>query len=230
MRDSIAALLRNLRGLDQLKRLVWQELNYDRVDRPLPTRDWSAADTALLADDPLILAEHGDFKILFFHMPAELNRAAERTLINRVLQSMPYALFVFANAIYDHWHFVNVKYERDPRRRRVFRRITIEPGERLRTATERLAMLDLETLSRDLFGIPALAIQSRHDQAFDVEAVTTEFFHAYRQLFERTERPLLRFLKSGLLRSITCSKQYDHPSQLQTLLLYISITFNISSY
>lgn len=69
MLDSIAALLRNLGSLDQLKRLVWQELNYDRVDRPLPTRDWSAEDTALLADDPMILAEHGDFKILFSHMP-----------------------------------------------------------------------------------------------------------------------------------------------------------------
>lgn len=191
MRDPIAPLLRNLRSLDQLKRLVWQELNYDRVNQPLPTRDWSAEERALIVGDPVILAEHGDFKILFFQMPEMLNRSAERTLINRILQSIPYALFIFANAATDSWHFVNVKYERDARRRRVFRRITVVAGsDQLRTATERLSMLDLETVSRDLFGIPALSIQVRHDQAFDVEAVTAEFFQVYRKLFERVEQAI----------------------------------------
>jgi type I restriction-modification system DNA methylase subunit len=51
-------------------------------------------------------------------------------------------------------------------------------------------MLNLETLSRDLFGIPPLAIQQRHDQAFDVEAVTAEFFREYRKVFEQTEAHL----------------------------------------
>lgn len=48
-------------------------------------------------------------------------------------------------------------------------------------------MLDLETISRDLFGISPLAIQQRHDQAFDVEAVTRLFFKEYRRIFEQIE-------------------------------------------
>src|SRR5207245_1741214 len=56
-----------------------------------------------------------------------------------------------------------------------------------RTATERLSMLDLGSISGDLFGLSPLSIQRRHDEAFDVEAVTQRFFEQYRQVFERVE-------------------------------------------
>ena len=78
------------------------------------------------------------------------------------------SLFVFSNDRQDHWHFVNVKFGEDPQKRRLFRRITVGPLERLRTASERVAMLDLASLGRDLFGLPPLAVQQRHDEAFDV--------------------------------------------------------------
>lgn len=39
MRESIAALLRNFVGLEPLKRLFWTELNYDRTNKLLSTRD-----------------------------------------------------------------------------------------------------------------------------------------------------------------------------------------------
>jgi hypothetical protein len=94
-----------------------------------------------------------------------------------------------------HWHFVNVKYRRDADAgssvaRRVLRRIAIGPHERLRTAAERVAMLDLTTLSPNLFGLAPLAIQQRHDEAFDVEAVTQAFFTTYRAHFEAVESRL----------------------------------------
>jgi hypothetical protein len=142
----------------------------------------------VLAGDPLLLAEHGDFHIISGQLAGDLQRGPERLVVNRLLPTHPYALFVFSDRAQRHWHFVNVKYDRDASKRRIFRRITVEPGERLRTATERLAMLDLETISRDLFGISPLAIQQRHDQAFDVEALTRQFFKEYRQVFEQIER------------------------------------------
>ncbi|MDQ2997397.1 MAG: class I SAM-dependent DNA methyltransferase, partial [Chloroflexota bacterium] len=189
MRESIHDLLRNFRGLEPLKRLFWQELNYDRVNQAVPTREWGDAERQMISGEPLLLAEHGEFKVVYLHMRAGLARDDQRVLINRMLQEFPYVLFVFSDYDQQHWHFVNVKYERDPKRRRVFRRITVlEGSDQLRTATERLAMLDLETVSRDLFGIPPLAIQQRHDQAFDVEAVTREFFREYDKVFRVAEK------------------------------------------
>lgn len=189
MRETIARLLEQFRGLEPLKRLFWQELNYDRVNTPIPIRDWDA-ERGLFNGDPLLLAEHGDFKIIYGQMRGDLSRTAERVIANRLLQNYPYALFVFSDHSQTHWQFVNVKYDRDTAKRRIFRRITVEPGERLRTATERIGMLDLETISRDLFGIPPLAIQQRHDQAFDVEAVTNAFYNDYRKQFNALQNAL----------------------------------------
>jgi len=193
MREPVAALLQNFVGLDPLKRLFWTELNYDRVNTSLPFRDFADAERAALVGDPLLLAEHGDFKIIYGQLAGELQREPERKIVNRLLQPFPYALFIFSDREQRHWHFVNVKYDKDASKRRIFRRITVEPDERKRTAVERLGMLDLETISRDLFGISPLAIQQRHDQAFDVEAVTRLFFKEYRRIFEKIEGSVTEF-------------------------------------
>ena len=58
----------------------------------------------------------------------------------------------------------------------MFRRITVRPGAGLRTATERVQLLDLAEINPELFGITPLAIQQRCDAAFDVETVTKDFF------------------------------------------------------
>jgi hypothetical protein len=42
-------------------------------------------------------------------------------------------------------------------------------------------------MGRDRFGLSPLAIQQRHDEAFNVEAVTRDFFRDYRRLFEHAE-------------------------------------------
>src|SRR3989442_4466579 len=73
-------------------------------------------------------------------------------------------------------HFLNVKYDDQVERRRLFRRITVRPGAGLRTATERVQLLDLAEINPELFDITPLAIQQRWDAAFDVETVTKDFF------------------------------------------------------
>ncbi|HNT75577.1 MAG TPA: TaqI-like C-terminal specificity domain-containing protein [Anaerolineae bacterium] len=201
-------LLRQLptEGLSAAKRLFWTELNYARAAAPLSTREWPAETRALLAADPTLLARHagdlGAFDILYLPLARgqtgrefPLSLVAERAIIARLLPDHPYALFVFSDADAGHWHFVNVKYRRDADAgssvaRRVLRRIAIGPHERLRTAAERVAMLDLTTLSPNLFGLAPLAIQQRHDEAFDVEAVTQAFFTTYRAHFEAVESRL----------------------------------------
>jgi methylase of polypeptide subunit release factors len=146
-----------------------------------------------LAEPPTLFATAGEgdgFHVIYGRLnDNRLLIGPQRPVVTRLLQEHPYALFLFSDRSQTHWHFVNVRYEKDGdvRARRVFRRITVGPYERLRTATERISMLDIASLSPDLFGISPLVIQGRHDEAFDVEAVTKDFFRAYRTIFERAE-------------------------------------------
>ena len=184
-------------GLAAAKRLFWTELNYDQANVPLSTREWPAGVQALLHTPPLLLAHQataqGAFDIVYTPLVAEqpgrgfpLSVTAERQLVAQLLPNHPYALFVFSDPAERHWHLVNVKYRgrQGAPTQQVFRRIAIGPHERLRTAAERIALLDLAPLGPRL---SPLAIQQRHDEAFDVEAVTRAFFTAYRERFEAAE-------------------------------------------
>ena len=143
----IQDILRGLSGTEPLKRLFWTELNYERVNRPLSRRGWGETAAGALADDPVLFARGGDdFHII--HAPLNSDKllmAMERPVVSRLLQDHPYALFVFSNTKQDRWHFLNVKYDEDVQRRRIFRRITVGPEERpyLRTASERLDKINL---------------------------------------------------------------------------------------
>jgi len=187
--QTVLALLRNFRGLDSLKALFWSELNYERVNQPLPRRTWTDTAVKALAEDPVLFAGGGannDFHVIYARLASDqLLLGQERPVVSRLLRDHPYALFVFSNAAQDHWHFLNVKYDEKSDKRRLFRRITVGPEERLRTASERLAMLDLEAIQPDLFGLSPLAIQQHHDEAFDVEAVTKQFFKIFAELYHR---------------------------------------------
>jgi hypothetical protein len=183
-----------LRGLDGLKQLFWSELGYEQERSQLSRRGWADAATNALAENPLLFAAGGDredFHILYARLNSDrLLLGLERPVISALLNEHPYALFVFSNTKQDHWHFVNVKYDTDVKRRKIFRRIVIGPQERLRTATERIAMLDVQAMQRTLFGLDALAIQTAHDNAFDVEAVTEQFFVHYKAIFATLQKDL----------------------------------------
>ena len=105
-----------------------------------------------------------------------LQRGLERPIVNQLIREHPYCLFVFSDKTQSAWHFLNVKYDEKAEKRRLFRRITVRADSGLRTAAERLQMMDLASMAKDLFGIPTLEIQKRHDDAFDVESVTKAFY------------------------------------------------------
>ncbi|MBN1584237.1 MAG: class I SAM-dependent DNA methyltransferase, partial [Anaerolineae bacterium] len=212
----VYGLLQNMptAGLEAVKQLFWTELNYDRANEPLSIRDWPERVECLIDGAPLLLAQatssFGDFDVIYARLSADqrgcdatqsMSLAAERQVVTQLLKNHPYALFVFSDVDGRHWHLVNVKVDAGstfgdesesitPTRRRVLRRISIGPHERLRTASERIAMLDLASLDPDLFGVSPMAIQQRHDEAFDVEAVTKHFFTTYRRVFEQVESSL----------------------------------------
>lgn len=192
-----------LSSLDVKKGLrnLFTELNYDLVNKPVPKRNINPTALELLEDIPQILftGGDGDFKVIFSHLKHDrLLLTHERTIVEQLIKIFPYALFIFSNNNQDYWHFVNVKItagddedsHRDRKRRRLFRRITIGPEERLRTAAERIELLDIEYVEQDLFGLSPLAIQSHHDNAFDVEKVTKAFYEDYSTVFNEFQKDL----------------------------------------
>ncbi|MBN2186360.1 MAG: Eco57I restriction-modification methylase domain-containing protein [Dehalococcoidia bacterium] len=190
-------ILGNLRSLDKAREL-FSELNYDPAHDLLSRSGWTKASADALAEDPQVIASHDDFKVIYARLNLEcLLLGDERPVVNCLLQKHPYSLCLFSDRQQQQWHFVNIKYDEDVKRRRLFRRITVGPDERLRTATERLSKLDLESISADLFGLSPLAIQSRHDEAFDVEAVTKQFFNEYKAVFRLLEDELCRQTKDS---------------------------------
>ena len=188
--ENILDILQNFHGIDSLKELFWTELNYDHRNIPLSYQGGDA-----LANDPILLATGGTdaaFHVIYTHLNSDrLLLTTERRIISQLLNDHPYALFIFSNNEQSHWHFVNVKYDTDdPKKRRLFRRITISPYEKLRTASERIAMLDLARISPLLATIPPLEIQTSHEKSFDVEAVTNQFFKDYKSVFQNLQHDL----------------------------------------
>jgi Eco57I restriction-modification methylase/TaqI-like C-terminal specificity domain len=189
--QTINSLLRELRGLEPLKKLFWTELNYNQVNKPLPRTGWAEAAAQALAEDPVLFAAGGQdeaFHVIYARLASDrLLFGQERPVVSRLLRDHPYALFVFSTEAHDRWHFLNVQYDEDAEKRRLFRRITVGPEERryerLRTATERLQRLDLA--GRELSPIE---LQAAVDDAFKVEPVTDEFFKEYARVFEEVER------------------------------------------
>lgn len=199
--QTILDLLKNLKGLEPLKQLFWSELNYERVNQPLSRRGWSDAASTGLTDDPVLFASGGqdnEFHVIYARLTTDgLRLGLERPVVSKLLQDHPYALFVFSDKSQNRWHFLNVKYDEQSTKRRLFRRITVGPEERLRTASERISLLDLSTISPDLFGLSPLTIQSAHDSAFDVEAVTKQFFEEYKAVYRILEEDLKRQTRDG---------------------------------
>lgn len=178
--QAVLEILQNLRGLDGLKKLFWEELNYERENKPLSIRNWPDSAKECLAEDPVLFASGGegnDFHVVSCRLASkELSRGFQRPVVNQLIKDHPYALFVFSNQDQSAWHFLNVKFDEHAEKRRLSRRIRVQPGEGLRTAAERMALLDLQSISPDLFGLSPLLIQQHHDAAFDVEKVTKDFY------------------------------------------------------
>ncbi len=169
-------------------------MNYDRVNQPLSRRGWNQTAANALTEDSILFAgggQNNDFHVVYSCLPQDrLLLGQERLVVMQLLREHPYGLFIFSNQTQDHWHFINVKYDAETEKRRLFRRISISPEERLRTASERVAMLDLQSIQPDMFGLQPLTIQSKHDEAFDVEAVTKQFFEEYKAIFKILEDDL----------------------------------------
>jgi hypothetical protein len=183
-KKTVLELLESFKGTGPLRELLAQ-LNYDPLNEPVSRKDWPAAAQTALAQDPRLYGQAaGEFYVIYAQLRADkLKLTDERLVIPQLLQQYPYALFVFSDKSQTNFHFVNVKWE-TTQKRRLYRRIAVGPHERLRTAVERITILDPQTVDAGLFGVTAQHIQDRHDEAFDVAKVSKSFFDEYRRVFE----------------------------------------------
>ena len=188
LQQQILDLLQKFQGIDPLKELFWSHLNYDRVNKPIGRGAWTDAAKEALADDPTLLAaggEKSDFHVVYSRLAKDkLSLSDERIVTARLLKNHPYGLFVFSDRTQTHWHFLNVQMADEEEKRKLYRRVTVGPNEKMRTACQVVSQLDLASIPADLFGLSPLVIQERHDQAFDVEPVTEEFYRTYHTIFD----------------------------------------------
>lgn len=194
-RNRIERALKNLDGERALRSLLERELGYEGEHGLISTDGWREDLATSLADDPEMFASagrEGRFAVIRLRLASsgKLSLMAERRLMERLRDRYPYSLYVFSDADEKLWHFVNAPHA-DRTGSKQYRRIVVGPGEGLRTATDRISLLSIDDLAEEKHKEPEelspLEIQAAHDAAFDVEAVTRDFFREYRRVFEAVE-------------------------------------------
>jgi hypothetical protein len=194
-------VLLNLTSLDQVRDLICNVLHYDyRKNEHLSIRDWPEIVQNYLAQGtlPQIIADKNDFKIVYLKLSKDrLIRSQERAIIERLVKDDPTlrGLMVVSDIKEKEWHLINVKFKKEAKSKSgcVLRRMKVGPKESMRTTVERLVTIDVEILGENT---TAQEIQAKHDEAFDVQSVTRDFFRKYARVFEKTKKSITGFGQS----------------------------------
>ncbi len=75
--QNVLDLLKELRGIEPLKQLFWSELNYQRVNQPLPRRGRTESASKALADDPVLFADGGEDNWIFYSRSSPLRHSEQ---------------------------------------------------------------------------------------------------------------------------------------------------------
>ncbi|MBC7194666.1 MAG: hypothetical protein H5U37_03325, partial [Caldisericia bacterium] len=183
IREKIFNKLKELpykKGYEDIVKLFTEILNYRYQNNTIPKEIFPEnIKTKIL--DIRIISEHKDFKIFFIYLQKLIN-SYEREIIKKLESyGYPYGLFIFSDEKSPRvLHFVNVKYEeKEEKRQKLIRRMVIEESGGFRTYSERLSIVEIKDEN-----FTPLDVQKLHDEAFDVEKVTEEFFNKYKEILE----------------------------------------------
>ena len=176
----LQAFLGRVSILRDIKELFCIHLNYEHESTELATLDWPESLQDLLATNtlPEVIAGYNGFKIIHLQLTAkDLRKGQERQLIQRIRKDDPTlrALFVVSNYEQNQWHLINTKDTQEASKTTLHLRFfRIGKGQQVRTAAERLHLIDIEGLDPE---ITAQELQDHHNDAFDVESVSQDFFN-----------------------------------------------------
>ncbi|MGB3632942.1 MAG: hypothetical protein WA982_02765 [Rubrobacteraceae bacterium] len=166
-----------------LRRLVERVLGYDHAGGLISTTGWPQDIVESMVNDPELFAtagREGRFSVIWVRLDSaeKLSLTTERKIMERLKKSYPYSLYIFSNAEGKLWHFVNAPLDPEAQApghlsgRKQYRRVVVGPGERFRTATERISLLSVDDLTdrsgQESEDLAPLAIHAAHDEAFDV--------------------------------------------------------------
>jgi type I restriction-modification system DNA methylase subunit len=210
-RDLEAKLLKlfqdeRLRAKDDVTRLFCNYLGFTYAGIPLPSRSdefWGEGEVAKLVERESfeILAQAADARLggfaIVYGTLRDFNLSNQRAIILQLRKSFRDALYVFSKpqtldrSAGAQLHIIHAKVraaEADwaDASRLILRRFRFGPGERYRTTAERLAKLDLNAQKSH----SATAITALCNEAFDKEALTTEFFKKLDQHIKAIELDL----------------------------------------
>jgi len=158
------------------RHLFCNVLNYRMVTADLPTGNWPQSTKAQLKEIPEVIADTNGFRIVYLRLTADrLLRGPERQIINCIYQDDPTfrGLFIVSDAGQKSWEFVNVKTSGEKAGKLLRRRMKVGT-DAVRTATDRIIRVQVNESEESTITAPDL--QLRHDEAFDVEAVTKQFY------------------------------------------------------
>lgn len=179
--EAIEQRLRTLKNLNDL-RGFFRDLGYEYADQPIPTRNFKPELLDRIEADSLaVVAAYAGYPVLFCRLKTARGRTRERSrlrterlLLRAVPSQYTECLLVTLAGSSGLWHFVNSKPFGDKLR---LRRFVVGPGEKLRTAAERLGLIAVET------GDDWATLLDKHESAFDREVVSDGFFQEYRRIF-----------------------------------------------
>ena len=163
--------LQAIKSKFDLQKFFVEELNYAAADGSIKNIISDKYKDEIKSIE--LIASQDDFKIIFCELN-QLYKGNERAIVEQVSRFHPHNLVIFSNGKHE-FHFTNLKTIKEEKRSieyriRPFRRIIVGPYERLRTAAERIEHLKADENDSSLI------VQNKCDLAFDVEAVTREFY------------------------------------------------------
>jgi len=179
-RTEILSILEQIKNAgvnaDILKKLFIERLNFEPAEQEvsLEILDKFPKEVKDKILSIKIISKVDNFKVIFCIIESLL-KGTEREAVKSISRYYPENIIIFTNKENNEAHFINTKYigKEKERKARGFRRITVGMTDRLRTAAERLSNIYADE------GISTLALMTKCEEAFDIEAVSKEFYKEF---------------------------------------------------
>jgi len=175
-RTEILSILEQIKNTgvnaDILKKLFIERLNFEPADQDVLIEFPKDVKDKILSIK--IISKVDNFKVMFCIIDSLL-KGTERKAVKNISRYYPENIIVFTNKEGNETHFINTKYIKKEEKPvvRGFRRITVGKTDRLRTAAERLSNIYADE------GISTLTLMTKCEEAFDIEAVSKEFYKEF---------------------------------------------------
>jgi len=179
-RTEILSILEQIKNAgvnaDVLKKLFIERLNFEPTEQEVSPEilDKFPKEVKDKILSIKIISKVNNFKVIFCVID-NLLKGIERKIIKSISGYYPENIIVFTNKEGNETHFINTKYIKKEKKSvvRGFRRITVGKTDRLRTAAERLSDIYADE------GISTLTLMTKCEEAFDIEAVSKEFYKEF---------------------------------------------------